>query len=408
MATIQTMYLRDTAADVGASTLPSGYLGAWDYVVAAAGGANALSLMDTAGSATVTRTASGSVGTPSSTPKNYGTGQFASARLAAQSIGSGNWTFAFSARDNAASFGINTWQGYAALYLVNGATGAIRTTIFALGGIGSSGRTQTNYTTSYSASVSGASATATAGDYLVFEFGAQIAKTNTAASVNLDGRYGNSTAISADAATNANPQSRIVAPAALTLDIPAQTVTASDFRPLAQFGQATVSPGAVTVTTTGHAEAAQFGQATVNPGPVTVTTQGHAEAAQFGLATVSPGPVTITSLGHAEAAQFGQAVVSPGPVALGASDDFHPVANWGQATVTVAPTVEDVGLVTLALSPRYEADLALSARTTATLAQVGPRASLVLSPRAEASLALVPGSGASLALVAAPSATLVN
>lgn len=236
MTSVQTFYLRDVPADVGGGTLPSGLLSTWEASTGAQFGASARSLRDSSGAATSTYSeTAGSIGL--SDPCDQAALQAISAPLAAQSIGAGDWTVAFSARWAASGSGYG-WRGRAALHLVNGSTGAIRTTIFALQTIGGDKTNITAYRTAYSTTVAGSAATVTAGDYLALEIGVQTYTTVGSGFPDIDVRVGNTTAISSDNASNSTPQSFISAPAALDVAGPGTTLyldsAASDINPGAE------------------------------------------------------------------------------------------------------------------------------------------------------------------------------
>jgi hypothetical protein len=223
MATFQNTFVR---AKVTGQPAPNNNLSAVDYN-GNTFGSNAIALTDTSGASTLTASVT-LTSIANGVSKKGMAAQCVSPLLAAQSISAANWAIGFAAQYASAAAN-KTWNGWAALYLVNGSTGAIRTTIFGVTAIGSTARTATTYTTCYNASVAGSSATASDGDYLVLELGVQIDNTsgstlsNQAATV----RYANSTTISSDAATNTTPKSFLNAPAALTIYIPPVTVSGS-------------------------------------------------------------------------------------------------------------------------------------------------------------------------------------
>jgi len=99
--------------------------------------------------------------------------------LREQLIAAGTWNVGFAAR--LANAGATyTWEGRAALFVVNGLTGARRATIFDITAIGGGSRTSTGERTVLG-SVAGAAAQVRVGDFLCLEFG--IAVTNSAASL---------------------------------------------------------------------------------------------------------------------------------------------------------------------------------------------------------------------------------
>jgi hypothetical protein len=216
-----TLYARIGEAAPGGITLPAGFLGAWNQSDATHAGVSAKTLDVNAGSLQQSTTKTWtSVNNNSS--QSLGHCQFASSPLAAQTISAGNWTVGFAALlSNATGTLINGWfyTPYIALYLVNGATGAIRTTIFALGAPTGAATSLFNTTefTAYSTTCSGSSATATAGDYLVLELGI-LAQTvihgafTPATNLFADG----TTVINTDDAATSDAKSFITAPVNLT------------------------------------------------------------------------------------------------------------------------------------------------------------------------------------------------
>lgn len=203
-----TAYLHTAASAL--SIKQSGYLAAWTNTIAGNAGANALSMNATSGAATVT--ASLNPGTQAAgVVKEIGHGQFLSPLLASQEVGAGNWTvgFALSSQTTASAVSLT---GRAVLYVINGATGAIRSTIFALTTIGAARNANTTYLTGYSTTVAGARVLLDDGDYFALEMGVRASWSGLAAPGNIRVRFDNTTAITADNVTNANPQSFLAAP----------------------------------------------------------------------------------------------------------------------------------------------------------------------------------------------------
>lgn len=211
----QTFYLVNSAA--GNSTKPSGYLATWTVSNSGAAGANALATAASSNSSTATATS------PSGTNSTKGCAQFLSPALAAQTIGAGNWTIGYSLY---VSSGLVSHQGRVAIFLVNGSTGAIRSTIAAATTVGASRVAGTGKTV-YTASLSGSQVTVTADDYIAIEIGeTQSAFSSVTATVQFNG----ATSISSDSAANTTPASFFTAPAsiALSTDTPnAPTSTAA-------------------------------------------------------------------------------------------------------------------------------------------------------------------------------------
>lgn len=228
MATIQTMYCHDdTAPDI--AVMPSGILGGWDYgPTTSIFGANARALRDTTDNSS--STATGRItSTPNNTTKNACSAQHLSPPLAAQSISAGNWSLGFTIQ-NVNATATQRWGGQAGLYLIDGTTGAIKTTIFAKGPIGSQSRTSTAILTCYNATVAGGAATVANLDYLCLEIGWELVNTSGATVSNRNGTayVTRNTAITADAASATfTAQGKLVAPAALTLAVLTKTKSLS-------------------------------------------------------------------------------------------------------------------------------------------------------------------------------------
>ena len=214
-STIQKMYLRQgTAATV--SPLPSGFLATWGQS-GTLKGASAQTLSATAGSAQTAVTPTWAALAKGVTT-TLGHVQLLSPALAAQSVSAASWTLAYAAAMTNAVSGFS-WSGEAALYLVNGATGAARTTIVALGAVGTTGRIVTTEETVYTAALSGAAFTVSDGDYLALEIGiAALTPSGGGAKTPTTDTYADgTTAITADAASASSAESLLTAPVALTL-----------------------------------------------------------------------------------------------------------------------------------------------------------------------------------------------
>ena len=124
-------------------------------------------------------------------------------------IAAGNWTVAVGIMSTVAS-----WAAVAGLYVVNGTTNAIRSTIFATQVVGASSRSSTSGTYSvYSTAVSGAAATMQPWDYLVLKVGGKNVSGSTQ-SYTFQVDTNGSTAISSDnvSISASNAQSLIICP----------------------------------------------------------------------------------------------------------------------------------------------------------------------------------------------------
>lgn len=147
---------------------------------------------------------------PTADTSSHGLIQFQSPPLKAGSISAANWTVALATQSNVAT----THQILVAIYLVNGGTGAIRTTIKALGQVGAN-HAATTILAAYSTTVAGSAATITAGDYIVVEVGFQYTSLPTAPNMTV---YAEGTTLfSTDNAVVANPRALITAPAPLAI-----------------------------------------------------------------------------------------------------------------------------------------------------------------------------------------------
>lgn len=215
-----TLYpLIDQAASVGASTLPAGFLGTWDFTSPLAGASAAL-LSQSSEASQVTESSAFST-VPSGTSKRFGLGQFLSPLLTAQTVGAATWTIGIGALSTGSNSATKQWRGELTILLVNGATGAIRTTVFTIGFLGIL-RNTTTEVTAYSAAISCGAFTATAGDYLAVELG--VSQSNSSGSnfsTTCELFTSGATAISSDNAATSDAQSFVTCPSTLTF----QTVT---------------------------------------------------------------------------------------------------------------------------------------------------------------------------------------
>lgn len=252
-ATFQKLYLRDTVPNINGGTKPSGQLGIWDYARAAGIGSNAESLVPVGNNANISRTVTGNAGS-GSTPKSYLPSQFLSPALKRQKIEAGNWELGDSISVTVGSF--DTKQAQAGLYLVNGATGAIRSTIFSQQNFGTA-QTTAGYIAALSTTIAGSAAYCEDGDYLCLELGVEIVRTAVTASVTSAIRFGNSTAVTTDNTALTTPRSYLKSP--LPLDYYGLVFffrnTASDVNPgaivekLLSLNQGTGNATSVTNTT---------------------------------------------------------------------------------------------------------------------------------------------------------------
>lgn len=210
--TASTLYfhLTSTTAPSGL-TLPSGALSTWTSTTGSNVGASAGDLsfvpMTTSGAAVSLAGAAQSVSGNTSL-----VAQMVSCPLDTQAqIAAANWTVGFAITSTATT----SHLGVASAFLVNGSTGAIRTTIF--GGatpatIGATGKTVTAGRTCWSNTVAGAAFTPQQGDYIVVEIGV---KANAAGAQTMSLQTSSFTAVVADNASNTTPQSFVTCPTPL-------------------------------------------------------------------------------------------------------------------------------------------------------------------------------------------------
>lgn len=128
----------------------------------------------------------------------YGVAQFLSPPLAAQTISAQTWTVGCAWSHLA----VSNYYPFFSLVLVNGSTGAARTTLFSLVFI--SVRTPSGEETAWSSSAAaGSSAVVTPGDYLSYELGVEEVVSTNAVTLYTDG----TTPITADQVATADAQS---------------------------------------------------------------------------------------------------------------------------------------------------------------------------------------------------------
>lgn len=385
---LTTAYLRDVAASIGGGTLPAGTLDAtWNRRNNGDTAANAKSLSGTPGTAQVnwniaiTAWVSGEQGCSA---------QFCSPALAAQSVSAGNWALGFVASPSVAQ----AWKGWAALHLVNGSTGAIRTTIFAGQAIGNTKSAATTYKTCYSNTISGGAFSPQTGDYLCLEVGVEYDFTgNVQTRVRGDG----TTAIASDDSTTGNNDAKSF------LTAPASVYYSSDV------ANGTANAGVAAATATAYA-ATGTGGASVTAAAASATATAYAATATT-LVTANAGVAAATAVAYAATATGGANATAG---FASATATAYPATSTGGATATAdlaeaiavayaaigiytpTPSVEDDSAI-LTLRPNREAILALSPSRMATLALAGnPLATLAGLPGGEATLALVAGSTADL------------
>jgi hypothetical protein len=224
-----TLYLRRDESAPSGLTLPSGYQGAWDFTYAPDAGAGAKALDSSPGAAQ-----SGAIpswGSQGLTTKGYGHAQFLSSPLSAQTISAGNWTVAFAALLNNANASF-TWAPFVGIYLMNGATGAVRSTIFALAQLTGSaaGRSGTGELTGYSTTCSGSSVVASSGDYIAVEIGISVHNVGGASVPNTEAFSSGTVAISSDNVAASNAQSFVTATGVLSFLAPIPIVQTTQHR----------------------------------------------------------------------------------------------------------------------------------------------------------------------------------
>jgi hypothetical protein len=373
--------------------VPNANLSAADYKATNSDGSNAKNLQTTAGtggafSANVTLTT-----IANATSKRGMVAQHASMPLSAQTIAAGNWTVGFVGRYQYFASATKVWKGWAALYLVNGLTGAIRTTIFAVSDIGSTGRTGIAALTCYAASVAGASAVVTAGDYLVLEWGVTATNNSGATASNqiVSGAYGSVTAITSDAATNFSPRSFITAPSAITYPLSVTATPATlglTYTPNAATVQAGASPS-VFCQTLDHALQAATAQGGASPSVASVSeTYGPLTADATQIITDVEAPVGTLSLALSpQAAAASGGAVGPGSL-LG--------ETYGALSPSVATGASPaLSALALALSPQSAQGIGGSAVSLGSL-------SLLHSPQSAQGIAGAVGIASLLSLAYGP------
>lgn len=198
-----TLYLRSTAANVGGGTLPSGLFETWGASgsAGARSGANARALDTANGASTTSYTQA-----VTAAQVTCAFAQFASPSLAAQTIAAGSWAIGDAVA--ATTSATNSHRGRAALHLIDGATGAIRSTIFAATLFGAAkAHAGASWWTNYATNIAGSSVVASDGDYLLLEIGESCSTSDT-----MSFRCNNATAISSDDANVTTPRSFLTSP----------------------------------------------------------------------------------------------------------------------------------------------------------------------------------------------------
>jgi sugar lactone lactonase YvrE len=151
---------------------PSSYhFGLWD-TASSAQGPHADLLSTAPGSTQQTSPLGWVYGAGDDAPSRVLDGQFLSAPLAAQTIPAGAWTVGLGIQASIASGSSTEYSGYLSLYVVDGATGNVRGTIYD-GPIGGDKTGTGTELTAYGAHVTGAAVQVQAGDYLDAEIGVQ-------------------------------------------------------------------------------------------------------------------------------------------------------------------------------------------------------------------------------------------
>lgn len=166
----------------------------------------------------VTTTNGGFSATTNSQTENFAVLQLLSPPLTAQTIGASTaWTVQFAAQVSNAASGF-TWGGICGLFLVNGSTGAIRTTLIPSNtAVGSAARTTTTELTCRLSSVSSIGFTSVAGDYFALELGVAMTTGGSNSAIPNITIFGDgSTSIGSDNAAASNAQSTFTTPSAVT------------------------------------------------------------------------------------------------------------------------------------------------------------------------------------------------
>lgn len=161
--------LIDQPASIGSSVLPAGFFGVYDVTSGLCGPSAAL--LSATGETTQVKQSGPVTQLPNGVVKRFGLGQFLSAPLQTGDYGSAAWSIAFAAQFSGAAIN-KVWNAHYALFLVDGTTGTVKTTIYqARFPIGPMSRTGAGELTVYANpfALAGAAWSAQLGDYLALE-----------------------------------------------------------------------------------------------------------------------------------------------------------------------------------------------------------------------------------------------
>lgn len=214
---VQRLRARVTTAALPFLKAPAGFFGGWSQSPAGTGAPYGRYLGPEPGAGQQAVAPAFAV-VPMGTTHTLGVVQLLGDPLRRQDLPAGSWQIAFAAAlANAAA--TYSWQGYAALFVVNGMTGGRRGTVFNLAAVGSGGRTVTTERSCF-ASIAGAAVAVLPGDYLCLELG--LAVTNIAAALAPQlALYGEGlSTIGVDNAATTDARSELLAPVELLLSLP--------------------------------------------------------------------------------------------------------------------------------------------------------------------------------------------
>lgn len=214
----QGLYPRSALSALSFAAPPSGYLSAWDQAAASYGGQSARYLGPGAGAAQVAAQAP-LPQIPDVAVRSFGLAQFLSDPYAAQVLPAAPWQLAFALQVTNASANLR-WTAVAALYILEGATGRRRATLFERVAVGAALRTTTAEGTCL-ATLAGAEARLFTGDVLCLELGISVLNTTGAAVAPVVQLWTDGASpISADAAATADAQALLYAPVPLLGALP--------------------------------------------------------------------------------------------------------------------------------------------------------------------------------------------
>lgn len=214
---LQRVHVRSGAAALSFVKRPPGFLGNWGQAAAGWSGAYARYMGPDAGTAQL-GAAPAFAAIAGAATQAVGVIQLLGDPLRRQDLAAGTWQVGFAAKVANASATF-AWGGRAALYVVNGLTGARRGTVFNVTAIGSAGRTGTGELTCY-ATVAGSAVSVLVGDYLALELGVSVANAGGALAPQVTIYSDGSTLIGADGAAATDARSGVSAPAPLLLSLP--------------------------------------------------------------------------------------------------------------------------------------------------------------------------------------------